>query len=215
MKKITCFVLVLLMLLGMASCDWKKNDTIEIAGISEASKITSIVTYVDGNGTLTNEYVTEIDHENQRAIFTYATQRYATFEEASDTRIVTENGTIHYNVGSMEMTPDGGETWVTTDDISLSFNLKLRPEQFKTYESYDDGNSAVATLAPSQTLSVLGTEIQTKDNSDINVSIVSNGTYVYNVDFDYTAVSGAKVLVKTTYNYEKITLDFSGLENAN
>ncbi len=213
MKKIICFTLVLLMLFGMSSCFLKKEGSIELAGVSEASRVTSIVTYVDDNGTLTSEYVTEIDRENQLAIFSYRIQRYAALGESSDSRVVTDEGAIHYNMSADEMTPDGGVTWISADD-AIDFKLKLNPEQFKTYEPFNDGCSAVATLAPSQTESVLGSKIDTKDNSDITVTLVSNGTYVYNVNIEYVAVSGAKVGVETSYNYEKVTLDFSSLENA-
>ena len=213
MKKIICFALVLLMLFGMSSCFLKKDDTIEIGGVSEASKVTSIVTYVDDNGTLTSQYVTEIDRTNELAIFSYVIQSYAPFELGSDARVVTETGAIHYNMAAMEMTADGGKNWFTTDDdVDAGLNLKLQREQFKTYEPFDDGYSAVATLDPAQAKSVLGTEVETKDGSDITVTIVSNGTFVYNIGFEYIAVSGARVIVETTYNYEKITLDFSGLE---
>ena len=214
MKKIICFALVLLMLFGMSSCFLKKDGSIEFAGMSEASRITSIVTYTDDNGTLTSEYVTEIDRESQLAIFSYRIQRYVALGESSDSRVVTDKGTIHYNMAADEMTPDGGVTWISADD-AIDFKLKLNPEQFKTYEPFDDGNSAVATLAPSQTESVLGSKIDTKDNSDIKVTIISNGTFVYNVNIEYVAVSGGKVVTETSYNYEKITLDFSSLESAN
>ena len=214
MKKIICFALVLLMLFGMSSCFLKKDGSIEFAGMSEASRITSIVTYTDDNGTLTSEYVTEIDRESQLALFSYRIQRYAALGESSDSRVVTDKGTIHYNMAADEMTPDGGVTWISADD-AIDFKLKLNPEQFKTYEPFDDGNSAVATLAPSQTESVLGSNIDTKDNSDIKVPFISNGTFVYNVNIEYVAVSGGKVVTETSYNYEKITLVFSSLESAN
>lgn len=212
MKKIICFILVLLMLFGMSSCFLKKDNTIDVSGVSEASKVTSIVTYVDENGTLTNQYVTEIDRANELALFTFSTQRYAVFGEDSDSRIVTETGSVHYNMAAMEMTADGGKTWVVADDATVGFNLKIQPEQFKTYEHFDDGTSAVATLDPANSVSVLGTKIDTEDNSDITVTVVSNGTFVYSLTIEYISVGGAQVLIETTYNYEKITLDFSSLE---
>ena len=215
MKKIICFILTAMMLLGMTSCHLKKEDINDITQASEAARITSIVSYVGPEDTLTSKYVTEIDHENQLATFSYAKQRYATLEEMSETRIVTDTGLIHYKMDTKDMTADGGESWTAVGGNAIHFDLKLQPKQFKTYETYDDGNSAKATLDPEHSASVLGTEIKTKDGSDIELSIITGGIYLYQLDIAYTAESGARVLVQTTYNYEKITLDFSSLGGAN
>ena len=221
MKRIISLALALTLVvcvLCMSACGLKKSSISNITKDSNPTKINTLVEYVigDGGDTLRQVFTTEIDTEGKRAIFTYARDRYALPEEMSETRIVRDKGTVLYDMENKLSSDDGGETWNADGAVEEAFSLKIEASHFKEYTLSTDGNIATGVLAQENSKEVLGSEIETKDDSDITVVISTDGKYLQSLDIYYTAASGAKVAISTSYSYAKITIDatYNGLKTA-
>ncbi|MBP3308154.1 MAG: hypothetical protein IJY01_06300 [Clostridia bacterium] len=219
MKRIISLALALTLvvcMLCMSACGLKKSSISNITKDSSPTRINTLVEYVVGNGedTLRQVYTTEIDAEGKRAIFTYARDRYALPEEMSETRIIRDKGTVLYDMEKKSSSDDGGKSWAADGVAEEDFALKIEASHFKEYSLSPDGNIATGVLAQKDSKEVLGNEIATKDDSDITVIISTDGRYLQSLDIYYTATSGAKVAVSTSYSYAKITIDatYNGLK---
>ncbi len=213
MKKIISLALTLVLAVSLlASCSLKKDTVDEIWKDSEPTRIVTIIDYVLPAGesgvtdTLKTMVTTTIDRTNQRALADYSRQRYASFEEMSPTRIVTDKGQVYYDMVSQQIQhkPEDGEiTFQTVTAENLGYALNIERSNFKTYEKSDDANSITATFSPDKAPDVLGQTITTQDNSDISIIIGTNGEYLDHIEISYTAGSGAKVIISTSYTYDK------------
>ncbi len=221
MKRIISLALSLALIvcmLCMSACGLKKGSISNITRESNPTKINTLVEYVigDGEDTLRQVYTTDIDTENKRAIFTYARDRFSLPEEMNESRIIRESGAVLYDMANKLSSDDSGETWNADGATTESFTLEIEASHFKEYTLSADGNIATGILAAEDSKTVLGTEIETNEDSDITVVISTDGKYLQSLDIYYTAKSGAKVAVSTSYSYAKITIDetYNGLKTA-
>ncbi len=212
MKRFISLALLLVLIAGllcMSACGLKKSSISNITKNSKPTKINTLVEYVidGGDDTLRQVFTTDIDEANKRAIFTYARDRFALPDDMSETRIIRESGVVLYDIANKLTSDDNGETWNADGMVDAAFNLEIDSGHFKEYSLSADGNVATGKLAAVDAKDVLGTEIETKDNSDISVVISTDGKYLQSVDITYTAKSGAVVAVSTSYSYVTINID--------
>ncbi len=214
MKKIICFLLVLVCLFACASCELAdkvvgKKGTVEtIRETVESSRPTKIVTrseYV-GNDTLTAMYTTKVDRASGKTQFDFEYERYADIEDMLPTSIKTVSGSLTYHPDG-SVSSSSGETWSADDALGyISESLNLDAAGFKSYELTDNGNDLKAYVPASESVRVFGTVIEAE--GDILLEVDTNGTYLYSVKISYTAKdTGANVVVNTSYDYAHVTVD--------
>ena len=224
MKKIICFLLVLVCLFACVSCNVKdkiqdtagdllgnfgKKSTVEdISETIGASKPTKIVTrseYV-GEDTLTAMYTTLVDRNSGKTQFDFEYQRYADIEDMLPTSIMTVAGSVTYNADG-SVTSASGESWTAEEAMGyLAESIHVDASGFSSYELTNGGNSLKAYVPVSESVRIFGTAIDA--DGDILLEIETNGKYLYSVKVSYTANdTGAAVVISTSYDYALVTLD--------
>jgi hypothetical protein len=231
MKKIVCLLLVITCLFAICSCDFlglggnsgdgsgsggsildglgfgNKEPVESIPDIIAGSKPATVTTHIayQGEDLLEGHYVTKTDGTN--SVFEYEYQRYSTITEMNKDRIKTVTGKIYYKNGLVSTTE--GETWVSSEiNQIVEFNLRIDEANFETYKLSKDGKTVTATLKSENSERVLGSEL--KSEGDINVEIITNGHYLYYVNVSYTSANGAAVTINTSYDYTPITVEIPG-----
>jgi len=213
MKKITCLILTLVLALGcvlaLASCDGGEQKDrlqllIDMANNSNATKIVTFVEYDNSKDELGAKYTTEI--EGNDMIFSYEKERYNTVSEGilnGEGLIVTEKGTVYY-VDGQYYGEDGLAYADTPSDVKYTFNIT---KENLTGAKLAGNNGFTAELTKEQAVAVFGTDLSAEGN--IALEVVTTGLQLTGVKLTYTTVSGATVVVNTSYSYNAINLDFS------
>lgn len=201
MKKIICLLLVLSCAFAIVSC--AKVDVKQILEDSDPTKIVTIVEYV-GKDTLVSTYTTEIDNENNKAILTYEISRYGDPTKGETDRIVKDPGKIYYKDGAI--TANEGESWQTAVDLAPVFEFNMDKALFAEYSEENGGNKIVGKVRGENIKQVLGVD-EFAASDEITMTVTTNGVYLYGIDISYAA-GDATVVIRTSYTYAPITLDF-------
>ena len=215
MKKIISLILVCLSVFGcagaLASCTG--NNTPEIYSIASSVSATRTVTYVEyttaSGEELNGEYIMDVEGNN--SIFTYKYDRYRTTEEAltegTADRIKHVEGALYYKDGKYSV---NGEAWDAANPVAIEIKLNLDEELLNNTYVSKDGRTLTATLSPENAAKVLGTDLNAE--GDISIEVLTNGTYLTSVNVFCNTVSGAEVVIRTSYSYNRIELDFPEID---
>ena len=216
MKKIISTLLALVMLVSclavMTSC--KKDDENETPSIyeiiksSDPTKIVTSVTYTDSLGEdLSGIYEMAIDGED--SIFTYTYKRYRTPEEGAaegTTETVKElTGKVYYKdyVYSSE-----GDGWNASAPIGSNIKLDIQEGYLTDATVSEDGTVLTATLTSANAISALSTDLSVAEDGVITITVTTNGINLTEILLKCTTKSGASVIVRTSYSYTPVTLEF-------
>ncbi|HBJ19219.1 MAG TPA: hypothetical protein DDY70_05740 [Clostridiales bacterium] len=211
MKKIISLLLLLACVFAFAACSPTSTGPKDIFTLAKSSvsptRIVTDVTYQekDGGSIYTGHYVTE--SEGQNAIMTYEYTRPARLDEAADSETKTVKGTIYYKDGKVST---DGDTYETEALVWSGGKFALDKGLLADIQISEDERTLTATLTPENAEKILGTKFDTNGNSNITLTVKSNGTYITNVNITYTSPSGAAVAVRTSRSYNAIQLDFGG-----
>ena len=209
MKKSLCLILALALCLGsvvaLASCSEEERDIYDLAADINPTKTTTFVSYVTASGEeLEGEYVLECDGDD--SIFTFTYDRYRTTAEAiednSSDPIKTVTGTVYCQDGKYS---DDGVNWGSSP-VATEISFKLEADKLTDAQISADGKTLTAALTAENAKSVLGTDLSADGN--LSLTVTSNGTYITGVEVTCTTASGATVVVRTSYSYNKLTLEF-------
>lgn len=221
MKKIICIILVLAALFAVTSCGNKNPDPTptptptpdptpvpeeevvkDILENSLPTKIVSIVTYV-GADILNSIYTTEIDKENNKQIFTYDFMKYGDIAAGDPNRIMNLKGEVYYVNGAVKSATD--KSWTTAVDLAPEYKIDATRSLFAEYVVSEDGTTFSGKVKGENIVKVLGVDLSAEE---VTIEIMSNGTYIYSMEVSYVTDTGATVMIKTSYTYNNITLDF-------
>lgn len=214
MKKIvSILLLVALTLLALASCaPAEQNDIYSVANASHATAVNTEVTYLTKSGdNLSGWY--EVKSEGNDAIIYYDFYRYqypgeAALGGAETSRIVHNEGTTYYYAGKY-YNADDLKAWVgAPSEATFIFNLK--EENFTDTVITNNGRELWAMITPEACLEMLGFNLNANEDG-IEVTIKTNGTYLVEISLSCTTVSGATMVVRSSYSYNELTLDFSDI----
>ena len=210
MKKILCLILALTLCLGcvigLASCsEEEERDIYDLAAELNPTRTTTFIEYTTSAGEkLNGEYVLEVSGED--SIFTYTYDRYRTAEEAvaenNDNPIKTVEGAVYCKDGKYS---SDGVVWGSSP-VATEIKFNLDKSKLTDVSISADGKTLTATLTKEQSIAILGTDLAAVDYVDLTVT--SNGTYLTGVVVACTTESGAEVTVRTSYSYNKLTLEF-------
>ena len=212
MKKLICLILALTCSLGVTlaftSCGEEEETPaiFEIAKTSAPTKIVTQVDYTDKNGQdLDGEYVMEIEGNN--SIFNFEYSRYRTIEEGvsdgNTDRIKVIKGTVYFKDGK---TSTDGEVWDSEAVTAVDIKLNIDPALLTDAKISEDGQTLTATIAKDKAVEVIGTDLSAADS--IALEVKTNGTNLTFVTVSCTTVSGGTMVVRTSYSYNAITLEF-------
>lgn len=209
MKKTLSLILVLALCLGcvfaMASCGEEERDIYDLAADINPTKTVTFVDYKAANGDeLEGEYVLECDGAD--SIFTYTYDRYRTTEEAiadnSSEPIKTISGVVYCKDGKYS---EDGVAWGSSP-VATEISFNLAADKLTDAQISEDGKTLTATLTSENAKAVLGTDLSA--DGTLSIKVTSNGTYITGVEVSCTTALGATVLVRTSYSYNKLTLEF-------
>ena len=221
MKKILCLLLVFVLALACVSCNKDKDDdkkddtTAKIKSVAEVSAMLSAATpteimttvkYVDEDGELLSTYETYIDTEAGAQKFVFNVNRWASVEEQWPEAVKHLEGTVWKNADG-GVTSTEGDAWSAQDAVGyLPETLTLKDSYFKSVEFTAD-NTMNAVLDSANAEKVFGVSIASKD--DVNLTIKTNGTYIYEITVSYTTQENASMTITTTYDYAPVTITYS------
>ena len=213
MKKLICLILALAcslgVVVGFTSCGGEKDETpaiFEIAKTSAPTKIITQVDYTDSYGQDLDGYY-EMQIEGNNSIFEFEYSRYRTVEEGvaegNTSRIKTVAGVVYFKDGK---TSTDGEKWDSEAVTAVDIKFNLDPALLTDATISDDGTVLTATIAKDKVAEVLGTDLST--GGDVTLEVKTNGTYLTFVTVSCTTISGGSMVVRTSYSYNAITLEF-------
>lgn len=173
---------------------------------SSPTKIVTVVTYTDAKGEdLGGKYTTMIQGED--SIFEYEYRRYRTPEEGvadgSTEPIKTLTGKIYYKDHTYSAE---GDQWDASTAVSADIKLDLQLEYLTSPTVSEDGTTLTATLTSENATKVLGTDLAAQ--GEISITVVTNGTNLTGIVLSCTTKTGAEVIVRTSYSYNPIELEF-------
>lgn len=201
MKKILCLILVVCCAASFFACggddDGIDQAFFDIIESSKPTKITTLSNYsIDGEQSLLGEFQTVIGEDGFE--FTYSYERFARIEDAADGNTVTVDGEVIFKNGLYST--DGGNTWDAElpDVDALNFKLNICAENLGGYTLSSDNTELTTTLTAAEAEALLGIKLDT--NSDVEVTIKTNGMYLTRVMVYYTT-ERASVSIETSYTY--------------
>lgn len=210
MKKSLCLIIALTLCLGcvmcLASCSEEPvRDIYAIAADLNPTRTTTFVEYTTKDGEkLNGEYVLEV--EGGDSIFTYTYERFRTADEAiadgSSEPIKTIEGAVYCKDGKYS---SDGVVWGSSP-VPTEIKFNLDKSKLSDINLSADGRTLTAVLTKEAAVDVLGTDLSAEDY--LILTVTSNGTYLTGVTVICTTESGAEVTVRTSYSYNKITLEF-------
>ena len=209
MKKILCILLVLAVVFAVASCRDDVEETPaeiikDIVDQSSPTKIVTIVQYISDGETLSSVYTTEIDKANNKSVLKYDIEKFGDIEAGDPDRIMKLAGEIRYLNGAIKDTTE--DSWSTAVDLAPAFELDVSRSLFAEYTVSEDGTTITGKVSGDNVALVLGTDQFSAE--EINIKVMTNGTYIYSLDISYTTATGATVVVNTSDTHNTITLDF-------
>ncbi len=169
----------------------------DIIANSKPTKITTLSNYSAENAdSLKGEFQTIIVEDGFE--FTYNYERFATVEDAAESNKVEVAGAVIFKDGLYST--DGGNTWDAElpDVDALNFKLNISAENLGEYTLSADNTELTTTLSKDQAEVLLGIELDT--NSDVKVTIKTNGKYLTRVMI-YYSTEYADVSIETSYTY--------------
>ncbi|MBQ8302711.1 MAG: hypothetical protein IJX97_04080 [Clostridia bacterium] len=203
MKKIVCLLLTLVCAFAFFACGEGEATgevaIINIANSAEATKITTIASYVLEDEVYNGEYVMLVNGND--SIFEFKYDRRASVAEMADSYKVKEEGVVYYKNGLYSY--DGAE-WNSeaASAIKIDFNLDLA-----LFDSYElAGNTLNAVVSGENVAKVLGSDVAA--DGAVELSIITNGTYLSRIEVSYKTANGAAVAVDTSYTYDVQELVF-------
>ena len=166
--------------------------------------------FVDADGKTQNLkglYETVIEGDKSEMSFSY--QRLATVEDMlADGRIVTVSGKIYKDGDRVSV---DGDNWEDGKALPGSnFTLKLEESYFSSYTVDDDKDVLTGVLAPGKVAAALGVDLQAQ--GDVNLVVTGNGELVTGMEVSYTSLTGATVLIRTSYTYGAIESTLKGTD---
>ncbi len=208
MKKSLCLILVLTLCLGsafaLASCK-KGKDIYDIAAELAPTKTVTSVDYTAANGDDLGAWYT-LESDGGDSIFTYEYKRYRTSAEAIEdndpSTIKTISGKLYCKDGKVS---EDGVNW-TSSPVPTTISLNLAPDKLEGAVISEDGKTLTATITKENAVAVIGTDLAA--DGALSLTVKSNGTYLTEVVISCTTVEGAAVCVRTSYSYNKLTLEF-------
>ena len=210
MKKGLCLILALTLCLGsvfaLASCK-KEKDIYDIAAELAPTKTVTSVDYTAANGDDLSAWYT-LESDGDDSIFTYEYKRYRTPEEAiedNDTsKIKIIPGKLYCKDGKVS---EDGVNW-TSSPVPTTISLNLTPDKLDGAVISEDGKTLTVTLTKENAVAVIGTDLSVAADGVLSLTVKSNGTYLTEVVISCTTAEGAAVCVRTSYSYNKLTLEF-------
>ena len=211
MKKILCVLLAMLCLFSCTACKngkKSKNHFFGDLGDNTATHIKTVVDYTfkDSTGksnTFTGNYSTKINGEDSITEFSY--ERYADIgDEDSVNGVKTVTGKIFKKDG--KITTSGGS--IGKNEATDGFNLKLNlsEDSLDEYTLSEDKTTMTATVSGENIAKALGVALKT--TGGVSLKLTGDGTNILTMDVSYTTETGATVLIRTTFAYGEIALDF-------
>ena len=209
MKKIVCLILALCCIFSMVSCFGGGDDEnpdkafFDAVAASKPTQIKTLTYYTEeGKDPLNGTFETTILNEDGDFTFVYSYVRIATLEDAENGDVVingnraTVSGTVYYKNGKYST---DGEVWFSKAPSAMEKQLKLELDREKLgeYEMNDSKTTLTATLSPEAAAEVLGIVIEA--DSDIVITVSTNGTYLTRVTVSYTK-GAANVTINTSYS---------------
>lgn len=213
MKKLICLILSLALTLGLAfamtACgDKEENDNVDpltkICNMVSESNPTKIITqtdYIVGGIALNGEYITEIEGNN--SILTYSYEKMSDPMDGADQPHVTVSGKIYYKDGRFS---EDGINWTTGAPSTTPVILNVTADIFENPVVSADGLTLVAEITPEKAVAAFGTDLAAEGN--LVVEIVTDGINLRDVIISGTTKEGATVMVRTSYTYVALTLQF-------
>ena len=231
MKKILSFMLILACVFSLAACSIGGNgdtpggttppageDVVDIFAMAAKgavpTKIVSLTTYagkdLKGNAFSMAGSFSQVANGNN-SILDFKYDRFATIEEMADNYIVSVEGAIAVKDGK---TKTIGDSLAATDweavipSLQQIGTFKLNKEVLPAdYQLSADGQKLTVSLTREEALKVIG--IVFDASGEIALEVEGNGKNISMVAISYTASSGARVRVASSYTYGVQTLDFS------
>ncbi|MBQ8372334.1 MAG: hypothetical protein IJX38_05320 [Clostridia bacterium] len=187
------------------------SDVCGLVASAAPTKVVTKATIVAANGDdLSSSLITEIEGSNSISTYTY--KYYPTpaesLENGSFDRIATKTDVIYYKNGLYSV--DGGASWEAAAPSALSVKFDLDEAYLTGAQLDDDGTVLTATVNSENAVNIFGTDMEAE--SDIAITVTTNGVNLYMVELSYTTASGATVEIQTTYTYQPISLEFPSAE---
>ena len=215
MKKLICLILSLALTLGLAfamtACgDEEGNDNVDpvtkicnIVGESAPTRIITQTDYVVNGIALGGEYITEIEGNN--SILTYSYEKMSDPMDGNSNPHTTVSGKIYYKDGRFS---EDGITWKTGAPSTTPIIFNVSKDVFVNPVVSQDGYTLTAEITPEAALAAFGTDLAAEGN--LVVEIVTDGTNLRDINISGTTAQGASVMVRTSYTYTAVTLEFPG-----
>lgn len=216
MKKLICLILSLALTLGLAlamtACGEEEgNDDIvdpvtnicNIIGESAPTRIVTHTDYVINGVVLKGEYTQEIEGNNTILVYSY--ENMSDPADGSPYDITTVSGTIYYKDGRFS---EDGINWTTGAPSTSPVVLDVSKDVFVNPVVSQDGFTLLAEITPENALNAFGTDLAAEGN--LVVEIVTDGTNVRDINITGTTKTGASVMIRTSYTYTAVTLQFPG-----
>ena len=217
MKKIICLLMVFACMLTMASCDLfnRGGDDVATSGVENIAEIvnnsvpTRVVSHVDymitGGKTLKGIYTTQVDRTSGKSQFDYSYDKMAQLSDMNPGgAYVNVSGTVLYNADGT-VSEESGDAWVSGGQGYLPYSLSIAEARFASFTVSEDGKTLTAEIAPSESRRVFGVEVEATGN--ITLTVETDGSYLHYVTVNY-ATAEATVIVRTSYDYGAVALDF-------
>ena len=219
MKKILCMLVALACVFSIVACDFSGgsnndgnqieigNPLEEVVSASKPTKVVSLTKYLYpeshpfANEDFDGFYSLEIDGED--AIFSYDYKTLAAVEDVEDGPIKPVVGHIYFKGGKIST---DGDAWEVVSPETLTFTLNLLKNRFKTYEKSEDEKTLTATITSENLETVIGYKLSA--DGDISFVLKTDGVFLRRITISYKSVTGADVIIDTSYTYNDITLDF-------
>lgn len=211
MKKILCLLVALACVFSVVSCSGGGagpevgNPLEDVVAASNPTKIVTQVRYSYSDSALTELnldgfYSLEIDGED--SIFAYTHKVPAAIGEAEGP-VKTIEGKIYCKDGKTSV---DGDAWDVISADTVDAKLALVKGRFKTYEKSEDEKTLNATITGENIKSIIGYAISS--DGDISFVLKTNGVYLTRITISYKSISGADVIIDTSYTYNDVELEF-------
>jgi hypothetical protein len=207
MKKIVCLILALCCVLSFAACSNTETTDPEqaffdVIAASNPTKITTLTSYnIEGEKEpFVGSYDTKIEEDG--FVFEYSYMRYARVGDVEkenvvvDGNIATVSGVVYYANGKYST---DNENWSAEAPAVTSnqFKLNIAKENLGEYKFNDAKTTLSTTVTAEQLAALLGVTLTA--NSDIALSISTNGSYLTLISISYTT-DNATVKIETSYS---------------
>ena len=217
MKKILCLLTALVCVFSIVACDLLGipsggevgNPLEDVVAASKPTEVVTQVTYSyptqsqlsEFNGKLNGFYVLKNDGEN--SILEYEYRTLAKPEELEPDGIKVISGTFYCFDGKTSV---DGDEWDVVSADTVNVKLELVKGRFKTYEKSEDEKTLTATITGQNIESIIGHRLSA--DGDVSFVVKTNGIYLTGIEISYTALSGASVVINTSYTYNELDLEF-------